>query len=89
MLKNVKIFALTVWVIVSLDHNLKGAQTMEAKINDIQLAIAKGKLVYFGNNIIEPVKYFNVGRLITIETVNVKRYKITALDYFLRQAHIL
>lgn len=57
----------------------------------IQDAIRKGKYVYIKNhNEQARVTLFKVwGRLITIEAGNVRRFKIEALDYFLKRAVIL
>jgi hypothetical protein len=56
-------------------------------VSEIQTAIAKGKFVSL--HTLEQITYFNVGRLITIETVNVKRYNLSALDYILSHITIL
>ncbi len=59
-------------------------------IEQVQLAIAKGHHVYFKNhNENHPVTFFKISNgLITIEAGNVRRFKISALDYFLRKATI-
>jgi hypothetical protein len=56
----------------------------------IQTAIAKGKYVCFkGHNEGLKVKTFQVTkRFITIEAGNVRRFKIGALDHFLRNVII-
>jgi len=55
-------------------------------LDQIQTAIAKGKYVCFkGHNEARPVTVFQVTkRFITIECGNVRRFKIGALDHFLR-----
>jgi hypothetical protein len=57
-------------------------------IEEIQTAIAKGKIVVIkGHNMGTPVTFFKVWRnMITIEAGNVRRFKIGALDHFLRHA---
>jgi len=60
-------------------------------IDEIQTAIAKGKFVYFKNhNENNAVTLFKVwNNIITIECGNVRRFKISALDYFLNKAEII
>lgn len=58
---------------------------------EIQAAIQKGKYVYIkGHNESRQITVFKVWKdLITIECGNVRRFRIDALDYFLRKAVIV
>jgi len=60
-------------------------------ISEIQTAICKGKYVYIkGHNEGRQITLFQVtNRFITIRCENVRRFKLGALDHFLRNAVII